>query len=334
MIDLKQKAYNSISRVLAITRYDIEQRQLINEYGLNIHGENYFRDVFNFIYYKDKLNLENDNFNSQNSACIDLVDSEKKLAYQITTTRTKEKIENTLKALNKPQYKNYTIKIFYLLDKSKPNKETITEFKNKYNIDLNECLSDYTDLIRDINNLETTKIIELDNKYFKNNTEKYTEEIVLNLVFKHLIQNYSKIKPNYDDDFGTIDTNKKITINHINSRIANEINKGLDYIGIVDETDNENDLLSDLRNLVVNNLYKNILEKLLLSKISKNEINNKTTKELHDLVEIHNLDFNKIISNLHTELENNIDVKDFNSMSISWIIISFFFEICDIGLKK
>jgi hypothetical protein len=33
-------------------------------------------------------------------------------------------------------------------------------------------------------------------------------------------------------------------------------------------------------------------------------------------------------------LESKIDIKDFNSMSISWIIISFFFEICDIGLKK
>jgi hypothetical protein len=38
MIDLRQDSFNSISRVLAITRYDIEQRQLINEYGLNIHG--------------------------------------------------------------------------------------------------------------------------------------------------------------------------------------------------------------------------------------------------------------------------------------------------------
>jgi hypothetical protein len=96
MVDLRQKAFNSISRVLAITRYDIEQRQLINEYGLNIHAENYFRDVFNFVY---EYNFKNDNFESQNSACVDLVDESQKLAYQITTTRTKEKLENTFKAL-------------------------------------------------------------------------------------------------------------------------------------------------------------------------------------------------------------------------------------------
>lgn len=331
MIDLSQKAFNSISRVLAITRYDIKQRQLVNDLGLNIHGENYFRDVFNFIYGFD---LENDNFNSKNSACIDLINNRRKLAYQITTTRTKEKIANTLTALSKPKYKGYTIKIFYLLDKSKPNKETINEFQNKYNIDLNECLLDYTDLIKDINNLETNKLLELDNKYFKNNTEKYTDEIVLNLVFKHLIQNYTKITTNYDDDFGNIDTDVKIELNKINQRIANEINKGLDYTSIIDDANNENNLLSELRKFVVNDLYKNILEELLVSKISKNEFKNKKIIELHNLAKTYNLDFNKIINNLHTDLENKIGVQDFNSMSISWIIISFFFEICDIGIKQ
>ena len=331
MIYLKQKAFSSISRVLAITRYDIEQRQLVNDLGLNIHGENYFRDVFNFIYGFD---LKNENFNSQNSACIDLISTKRKFAYQITTTRTKEKIANTFNALRKPKYKGYTIKIFYLLDKSKPNKETINEFKNEYDIDLNECLFDYTDLIRDINNLETNKLIELDNKYFKNNTEKYTDEIVLNLIFKHLIQNYTKIQPNYDYDFGTIYTDEKIELNKINQRIANEINKGLDYISNVDDVNNENNLLSDLRNFVVNDLYKKILEKLLTSKISKNELKNKKLIELHNLAKTYNLNFNKIINNLHIDLENKIDIKDYNSMQISWIIISFFFEICDIGIKQ
>ena len=160
MIDLRQEAFNNISRVLAITRYDIEQRQLINEYGLNIHAENYFRDVFNFVY---EYNFKNDNFESQNSACVDLIDESQKLAYQITTTRTKEKLENTFKALKKEKYKNYTIKIFYLLDKSKPNTETIEEFKKDYNVDLNDCLLDYKDLINKINDLETNKLIELDN---------------------------------------------------------------------------------------------------------------------------------------------------------------------------
>lgn len=329
MVDLRQKAFNNISRVLAITRYDIEQRQLINDYGLNIHAENYFMDILNFVY---GYSFENANFESQNVAHIDLIDKTNKLIYQITTTRTKEKIENTLKALDSKNYVGYSIKMFYLLDKANPNKDT--ELEAKYNIVLKDCLLDYTDLINDINNLETNKLIELNNKYFSGIEEKYTEEIVLNLVFKHLIQNQSKVKPNYNDDLGSIDTNKKIEINDLNPRITNKINDGLDYIAIVNDIDREDNLLSELRSLVIEDLYKNILINLLISKVSRSQLENKTLLELHSLSKAYSLEFNKIIHNLYVLLEDKIDIKDFNSTSISWIIISFFFEICDVGIKQ
>ena len=329
MVDIRQEAFNRISRALAITRYDIEQRQLINDYGLNIHAENYFMEIFNFVY---GYNFENANFESQNVSCIDLIDKVNSLAYQITTTRTKEKIENTLKALDKKAYSDYTIKIFYLLEKANPNKDP--DLEKKYNIVLEDCLLDYTDLIRDINNLSTDKLIELNKKFFANIEEKYTDEIILNLVFKHLLQNKSKVKPNYDDDLGSIDTDKKLELNNINDRIKNHINSGLDYIVIVNEIDNEGNLLSDLRDLVVEEIYKNILIDLLKSKISKSELENKDLLELHNLSRENGLSFNKIITNLHTQLENRIDINDFNSTSISWIIIAFFFEICDVGIKQ
>ena len=152
----------------------------------------------------------------------------------------------------------------------------------------------------------------------------------MNLFFKHLIKNFTIKKPNYDDDFGTIDTKEKITVNNLNSRIESEINKGLDYIGLVN---NEDNILDDLKKFVVDDLYKQVLFELLLSKYSKKELEGKTVVEFHDLCKAQNIDFNKVISNLHSKLENKIEIKDFNAMSISWIIISFFFEICDIGIK-
>jgi len=329
MIDLRQDAFNSISRVLAITRYDIEQRQLINDLSLNIHGENYFRDVLNFAYGYD---LKNDNFRSKNSSCIDLVDDNRKLAIQITTTRTKEKLTNTLKALSKEKYKNYKIEIFYLLEKANPKKETIDEFKTKYGVDLKKCLFDYTDLINRINDLETPNLIQLNEKYFKSNADKYTDEITLNLVFKHLLKYYNNVRPNYDDEFGTIDTRDKIVLNNINNRIASKINNGLDYVGIINK--DESDMLDDLRIFVIDNLYRKILLKLLSATLPSVEIENKSTEELQQLSRIKNLDFNKIINNLHIILEEKIEIKDYNSLSISWIIISFFFELCDIGVKQ
>lgn len=328
MIHKRQKIFNNISRLLAVTRYDIEQRQQINDYGLNIHAENYFLEIFNFVY---GFNFVNANFESKNVACIDLIDKKNKLIYQITTTRTKEKIEKTLKALNKPEYKDYSIKIFYLLEKANPNADE--ELEKEYNIKLRDILLDYTDLINDINNLDLEKLLELNKRYFNRIEEKYTNEITLDLVFRHLIRNKQKINPNYNDDLGSIDTNNKLILNGINQRITNYINSGLDFICIVNKIDKEDNLLSDLRNLVVEDLYKNIIVDLLSSKVSKAELEGKTLLELHSLSKIHNLDFNKILNNLYTELENKIDIKDFNSTSISWVIISFFFEICDVGIR-
>ena len=158
MLQNRQKAFNNISRGLAIIRYDIEHRQSINDLSLNIHSENYFRDIFNFVY---EYNFENANFETMNASSIDLIDKSEKSAYQITTTKTKVKIENTLKALNKKEYKGYSIKIFYLLEKSTPQNSTIEELNDSYDIDLKNCLLDYTDLIKDIDNLETNKLIEL-----------------------------------------------------------------------------------------------------------------------------------------------------------------------------
>jgi len=329
MIDLRQKAFNNISKIIAISRYDIEQRQLINDYGLNIHSENWFRDIFNFVY---EYSFENANFENQNIAHIDLIDKTNKLIYQITTTRTKEKIENTLKALDNKIYTGYSLKIFYLLDKANPNKNT--ELELKYNINLKDCLLDYTDLITDINNLETAKLIELNNKYFDGIEEKYTEEITLNLVFKHLLKNHTTIKLNYDDDLGSIDITKKINLNNLNQKIINKINNGLEYISIINEIDSEDNLLSELRSLVVEDLYREVLLKLLATKVSKKEIENKTILELHNFSKSYDMNFNKVIHNLYLLLENKIDIKDFNSTSISWIIIAFFFEICDVGIKE
>ena len=50
MVETREEIFNKISKSLAITKYDIEHRQSINDYCLNIHSENFFRDILNFIY--------------------------------------------------------------------------------------------------------------------------------------------------------------------------------------------------------------------------------------------------------------------------------------------
>ena len=140
MIEERKIAFDNISRTLAITRYDIEQHQLINDQSLNIHGENWFRDIFNFVYVKNFFINANIDTKTGNAPAIDLIDKDKNLVYQITTTRDKKKVEDTLKKIKKTEYKDYDLKIFFLLKKSKFDKNILAYFKNNYRIDNLEYL--------------------------------------------------------------------------------------------------------------------------------------------------------------------------------------------------
>ncbi|HFS67646.1 MAG TPA: hypothetical protein ENK67_05480 [Flavobacteriia bacterium] len=335
MIEQRKIAFDNISRVLAITRYDIEQHQLVNDQSLNIHGENWFRDIFNFVCKKNFFINANLETKTGNSSAIDLIDKDEELAYQITTTRSKEKVDDSFKKLAKTVYKKYTLKLFFLLEKSQFQKPTKEYFKNTHGIDIEEHLFDYTDLLKDIEALETTKLIELNQKLFLKTSEKYTDNIVLNLIFKHLLKEKTTVVVDYtDDDFGTVDTNSKLSINRINEKISAKIKESLDYRVVLDNFYNEDNLITDLKAYIIDDIYKSILLGKLKLKVSERELIDKKTSELQDIATLHQLDFNKLINQLHQEIEKSIEIDDWNSMGIAWIIIAYFFELCDVGVDE
>ncbi len=163
MQDRKQ-AFDNISRQLGIIRHDIEQHQAIQDYSLNIHAENFLRDVFNCVY---GCRFINANFQSANAPCLDLLDTQQKLAYQITSTISKEKITNTLQALKKPEYQGYEIRMYYLLGKPNLSDKSKQQIHVDFAINIDEHLFDCSNLIKDINNLETDRLIALQAKCFK-----------------------------------------------------------------------------------------------------------------------------------------------------------------------
>jgi len=329
LITDRKIAFDKISNTLAIIRLDIEHHQAINDVSLNIHGENYFRDVFNFVY---SCNFVNANLEKSNTPYIDLVDTENRKLIQITTTRNKEKILKTLQALLCDTYQGYDIAIYYLLDKAMPTQATIDEIKNIHpNIILKDILNDYKGLIRDIEALETNRLIELAHKYFTKQAETYTDEMVLDLTIKKLLQEYHKIPISYDDDLtGLLGTSEKLQINHINHRIANKINGQLDYTQIIGNMSQ----VKNLRKLIIDDFYKNILIIQLKSKVSMDILLEKPVNKLQKLASEQHIDFNKLIYVLHCKIDKSIMPSDFNSMTISWIIVAYFFEICDVGIKE
>jgi tetratricopeptide (TPR) repeat protein len=192
----RNAALNHIINRLKEIHTAIKLNQAIKNYSLNGVAENYFRDVFNFIavHCGEKsflygCHFENLNFTDPNAAHIDLVDKNKKFAFQITSTKTAEKIRNTLAAKNKPAYSDFNIKIFYLLGKpeaaegtlaeGKLNKKNVNKLNDEFSLNVLDCLFDSTDLFREIDNLEGGKLIELKNKYFTKPSESM-EKVIAN----------------------------------------------------------------------------------------------------------------------------------------------------------
>ena len=121
----------SVVKGFALLSYEIEYRQTLSDYSLNIYSENLYRDILNAIYGYD---LKNANIDNKNAEYIDLADEKNKIFIQVTSTKTKAKIDNTLKILEtKPDFK---IKILYLLDKPSPRDSSFDEWRNKYSIDV------------------------------------------------------------------------------------------------------------------------------------------------------------------------------------------------------
>ncbi|RMO80029.1 hypothetical protein ALQ33_01991 [Pseudomonas syringae pv. philadelphi] len=84
-----------------------EQAKLRNRLGLSdlsVFSENFFCDILNIV---EKLDLVNTNEDRANEPGVDLGDEKEKIAYQVTSTKTSEKIKNTLKKITFVQRKKY-----------------------------------------------------------------------------------------------------------------------------------------------------------------------------------------------------------------------------------
>ncbi|MFS7252910.1 SMEK domain-containing protein [Rahnella rivi] len=324
----RKEMFDNISKALAILRYDIEQHQSINDFSLNIHGEDLFKNIMNGL--DSGAEYVNGNVGGKNEAYIDLVDKKNKKIAQITTTRTKEKIINTLKVYCIPKYKGYYLEFFYLLNKPTLVKETVEDIKNTYKIDIKPRLKDHGDILSGIKNLSDAALTALYKDCFSHIEQRYTDEEVLDLVFRKLIRDHHEVDVRYDDSFGSLEVTEKLAINNINDRVQSAIKTGLDYSTIVQKID-DGETVSELQTVVVDGFYKEILRIELRSKtkISKDI----TIIELHELALEFDVDFSKILDKLAKRIVAAALVADFNSMNIPWVIIAYYFEICEVGRK-
>lgn len=206
-----------IIRYLSILQITVIEKSKINILDTNLYAEDFYRDLFNLVY---GLNLENANSLKQNAPSIDLIDNANKTIIQVTSTVTKDKIENTLsKSIFEREYFNYTL-YFIFIGKSAENLIG-KKYKNPYKIkfDSNNNIYDISRIIKKIKSLDIDnlrRVYELVKKYFEKPeiSPKRVNELlpkVIKAILCYDDQEYLKMKDNIDP----FEISEKINFNNL-----------------------------------------------------------------------------------------------------------------------
>ncbi|EIN14769.1 Hypothetical protein MAGb_8030 [Mycoplasmopsis agalactiae 14628] len=144
--------------VLKISMLNVETwvNNSIGFYDFNSVSENIFMKILNII---NDWNLVNANSIIYNSPGFDLIDNDNKILIQVSSTLTREKINNSL---NKAIYKNYSGYKFKFLSSVK-SFTNIKGIKNPYNLefDVAQDIIDIKSILRKVKHLDLTKLKEL-----------------------------------------------------------------------------------------------------------------------------------------------------------------------------
>ncbi|MDO3627606.1 SMEK domain-containing protein [Mucilaginibacter sp. BT774] len=140
---------------IASLKYQVQTRNKLGMFDLTKFTEDFFKETLNTIYDLDLINL---NADRSNNPGIDLGDEGKKIAYQITSTKSTGKVKDTLEVLTQVQTTTYTsIKVFIVNEKQ--TKYTIPRtLKIKTNFDPKRDIVDLDDMLKDIMVLPIEKL--------------------------------------------------------------------------------------------------------------------------------------------------------------------------------
>lgn len=147
-----------IKRALGSLSFEVSMSTSLNQLSINVHAEQFFVELLNELF---NYNLVNTNFEEQNAASIDLLDEDNRIAIQVTSDSSLNKVRQTL---NKFCERNFNKKvdrliILNLIKKTKHKEVTLGE--TDFKVNLKEDIWDYTDLLAEINNLEIDKLIQI-----------------------------------------------------------------------------------------------------------------------------------------------------------------------------
>lgn len=153
-MDNRQTYISIITKRLTYLQKEVENFNSLNLTDINVFAENFYRNFFNLIGFK----FNNTNFESNNFAHIDLLDSVNKQAIQVTSQNDNIKIKEAIDGFfAKPENQDYKLQLLLI---SKDAKNYRTKFGNNFNhkedvLDIKRLLA----IINDIEEIDKIKDI-------------------------------------------------------------------------------------------------------------------------------------------------------------------------------
>ena len=256
----RSQYFNYIEDKIDYLSYRIGKRGKINLLDLNIYSETFFAEMINMLL---KLNLKNMNAIKQNVEGIDLIDHDNKVVAQVSSTNTKQKIENSLKKEIIKKYKDYRFIFIPIVGDSDALR--LKTFRNPHGINFNPE-EDIYDTKAILNLVLNMKIGEQQNFYTFIKEELGNEvdlvkvdtnlAAIINILAKENLVNI----PN-SPQINHFEINRKIEFNNLqNAKGTIDLYKV--YYSKLDEKYTEFDKLGTNRSLSVFSVLSNQYSKL------------------------------------------------------------------------
>lgn len=233
----EQKLIDEIIEQIVLLRMEIEIKAKLGLLDGNKHIENYMKNLLNPCY---ELNLINLNTEQINYPGVDLGDKNKKIAYQITSTKTSSKINKTLKAFDDNDVGNTfkKLKIFIVGNKQK-SYSFDKELAKKIGFTVDDIF-DIDDLVKNISTLSIDKL-EIVHDYVSKN--HFSDENKISKKEFGIIQSKIRLfKLDIEEikDYALVLSKGNSVYNNNLSRIKNWEEKYIDINSVISPEQSEN----------------------------------------------------------------------------------------------
>jgi len=147
-----------ITDALGTLAHQIEYRNSVNLYDINIISEDFFRDFLNLVYGYKLINL---NIVEKNASAIDLGDTTKKIAIQVTSDNSSTKIDGTIeKFIEKKLYEKYDKLLILIITRKKKYRKEF-ETKKLFSFNKEKDILDNKDILQYIKDKDTAGLISI-----------------------------------------------------------------------------------------------------------------------------------------------------------------------------